>query len=130
MTRILIVDDNKYVRMLLRSMLENNNYEVVGEARDKVEAINQFKKLNPDVILMDLRMPEEGNMAEVAMSGISATEEIKKLNPEVKIIVLTAAAQEKYKEKVMSVGADEYVTKPYKEKDIIESIQNCFTPEG
>ncbi|MFP4559198.1 MAG: response regulator [Archaeoglobaceae archaeon] len=126
MVRILIVDDNKYVRMLLRSMLEKNDYEVVGEAGDKVEAINQFKKLDPEVILMDLRMPEEGNMAEVAMSGISATEEIKKLNPGVKIIVLTAAAQEKYKENVMKVGADKYITKPYKEKDIIEGIQETL----
>ncbi|MFP3909821.1 MAG: response regulator [Halobacteriota archaeon] len=126
MVRILIVDDNKYVRMLLRSMLEKNDYEVVGEAGDKVEAINQFKKLDPEVILMDLRMPEEGNMAEVAMSGISATEEIKKLNPGVKIIVLTAAAQEKYKENVMKVGADRYITKPYKEKDIIEGIQETL----
>lgn len=127
MTKILIVDDNKYVRMLLRSMLEKNNYEVVGEAGDKVEAINQFKKLNPEVILMDLRMPEEGDMAEVAMSGISATEEIKKINPEVKIIVLTAAAQEKYKESVMKAGADKYITKPYKEKDIIEGIEEAIT---
>ncbi|MFW5935735.1 MAG: response regulator [Candidatus Hadarchaeota archaeon] len=126
MVRILIVDDNKYVRMLLRSMLEKNDYEVVGEAGDKVEAINQFKKLDPEVILMDLRMPEEGSMAEVAMSGISATEEIKKLNPGVKIIVLTAAAQEKYKENVMKVGADRYITKPYKEKDIIEGIQETL----
>ncbi len=125
MAKVLIVDDNKYVRMLLRSMLEKNDYEVVGEAGDKVEAINQFKKLDPEVILMDLRMPEEGDMAEVAMSGISATEEIKKLNPEVKIIVLTAAAQEKYKESVMKAGADMYITKPYKEKDIIDGINDA-----
>ncbi|MFO7967857.1 MAG: response regulator [Archaeoglobaceae archaeon] len=124
MVKILVVDDNKYVRMLLRSMLEKNGYQVVGEAGDKVDAINQFKKLDPEVILMDLRMPEEGNMAEVAISGISATEEIKKLNPEVKIIILTAAAQEKYKESVMRAGADKYITKPYKEKDIIEGIED------
>lgn len=125
MVRVLIVDDNKYVRMLLRTMLENKNYEVVGEAKDKVEAINKFKELMPDVVLMDLRIPEKGDVAEVAMSGISATEEIKKIKPEVKIIVLTAAVQEKYKELVLKAGADGYITKPYKEEEIIRAIEGA-----
>lgn len=123
MVKVLIVDDSKYVRFTLRAMLENNNFEVVGEAKDKVEAIEKFKETNPDVVLMDLRMPEKGEVAEVAMSGISATEEIKKINPTVKIIALTAAVQEKYKELVMKAGADSYITKPYKKDEIIKAIE-------
>lgn len=123
MVKVLIVDDSKYVRFTLRAMLENNNFEVVGEAKDKVEAIEKFKETNPDVVLMDLRMPEKGEVAEVAMSGISATEEIKKINPAVKIIALTAAVQEKYKELVMKAGADSYITKPYKKDEIIKAIE-------
>jgi len=126
MVKVLIVDDSKYVRFTLRAMLENKNFEVVGEAKDKIEAIEKFKETKPDVILMDLRMPEEGDVAEVAMSGISATEEIKKLNPEVKIIALTAAAQEKYKELVMNAGADGYITKPYKKDEIIKAIEEAL----
>jgi len=126
MVKILIVDDSKYVRFTLRAMLENKNFEVVGEAKDKMEAIEKFKETNPDVVLMDLRMPESGEVAEVAMSGISATEEIKKMNPKTKIIAVTAAVQEKYKELVMEAGADGYITKPYKKEDVIKTIEEVL----
>jgi|Deesub1362A_J573_1020465.scaffolds.fasta_scaffold00660_15 DNA-binding NarL/FixJ family response regulator len=126
MVKVLIVDDNKYIRMLLKVMLESNDYEVVGEAKDKAEAIEKSKGLNPDVILMDLRMPEKGDVAEVAMSGISATEEIKKINPEIKIIALTAASQEKYRELVSRAGADRYIMKPYNEEEILKAIKSVL----
>jgi DNA-binding NarL/FixJ family response regulator len=112
--------------MLLKVMLESNDYEVVGEAKDKAEAIEKSKGLNPDVILMDLRMPEKGDVAEVAMSGISATEEIKKINPEIKIIALTAASQEKYRELVSRAGADRYIMKPYNEEEILKAIKSVL----
>lgn len=123
MVNVLIVDDNKYMRYLIRSMLENKGHKVVGEAKDKEEAIKFFKELKPDVIIMDLRMPEKGDVAEVALSGISATEEIKKMSSKVKIIVCTAAVQEKYKDFVIKAGADGYITKPYKEHELIKAIE-------
>lgn len=124
MVKILIVDDNEYVRLLLRVMLEKENYQVVGEARNKEEAVEQYKKLSPDVVLMDLRMPEEGEYTQSATGGIHAIEEIRKISTEVKIIALTAVSQERYREKVIAAGADGYITKPYKEEEIINAVKD------
>ncbi len=124
MVKILVADDNKYVRMVLKLILEKHGYDVVGMAKNKEEVVKGFRELKPDVIIMDLRMPEKGEASVVATSGMDATEEIKKLDPDVKVVVCTAAMQDKYREHIMDY-ADGYLTKPYSEKELIRLIEQC-----
>jgi len=124
MVKVLVADDNKYVRMVLKLILEKHGYDVVGMAKNKEEVVREFRELKPDVIIMDLRMPEKGEVSVVATSGIDATEEIKRLNPDVKVVICTAAMQDKYKEHIMDY-ADAYLTKPYSEKELIGLMEEC-----
>jgi len=82
--------------------------------KNKEETIAKFKELRPDAVVIDLRMPEKGEVAEVALGGVSAIE-IRRLDPNVKIIVCSACIQEKYKE-LLADFVDIYITKPYKKK--------------
>ena len=80
--RILVVDDAAFMRMMIRDILSKNGYEVVGEAQDGAQAIEKFKELRPDLITMDITMPE--------MDGIAALKEIKKIDGNAKVIMCSA----------------------------------------
>ena len=74
--RILVVDDAAFMRMMIKDILTKNGYDVVGEAADGQQAVEKYKELHPDLVTMDITMPE--------MDGITALKEIKKINPNVK----------------------------------------------
>jgi len=76
--RVLIVDDAAFMRMMIKDILTKNGYEVAGEAENGARAIDKYKELNPDLVIMDITMPE--------MDGIAAVREIKKINADSKII--------------------------------------------
>jgi DNA-binding NarL/FixJ family response regulator len=102
--RLLIVDDNEGVRNDLTSVLQMAaGIEIVGVASNGLEAVEQVKKVNPDVVLMDLEMP--------IMDGVRATQEIKSLGLGTRVIVLSLHAGESIRQKVTLSGADGYVEK-------------------
>lgn len=112
--RVVIAEDEALIRMDLREMLEEEGHEVVGEARNGREALDMARRLRPDVIFMDINMPE--------MSGIEAATEIanESLSP---VVMVTAFSQTSYVEEAANAGAMAYIVKPFARKDIIPAVQ-------
>jgi two-component system, chemotaxis family, chemotaxis protein CheY len=113
--KILIVDDAIFMRTMIRRILENSEFEVVGEASNGREAIKKAKELQPDIITMDITMPE--------LDGIGAVREIIKLNPNIKICMVSAMGQEGMIRDAIVAGAKNFLVKPFKEEKVIATIQ-------
>lgn len=116
--RILVVDDAAFMRMMIKDILEKNGYEVVGEAQDGQEAVEKYKELNPDLVTMDITMPE--------MDGITALKEIKKINPEAKIVMCSAMGQQAMVIDAIQAGAKDFIVKPFQAERVIEAIQKVM----
>ena len=117
--KVLIVDDSQFTRNMLKNIISKiEQIEVIGEASNGVEAIYLYKKLNPDLITMDLVMPEKG--------GIEATEEILKINSKALIIGVSALGQEALVLEALKKGAKEFIQKPFKTEQILEIMDHIF----
>ncbi|MEW9697711.1 response regulator [Paenibacillus sp. SI8] len=116
--RILIVDDAAFMRMMIRDILSKNGYEVCGEANDGAQAIEKFKELKPDLITMDITMPE--------MDGIQALKEIKKLEPNAKVIMCSAMGQQAMVIDAIQAGAKDFIVKPFQADRVIEAIKKTL----
>lgn len=112
--RVLIAEDEPIVRMDIKELLEGQGYDVVGEASDGQIAIDLAKKLKPDVIIMDIRMP---NVDGIEAARILTQEEI------APIIFLTAYSDKELVEKAKEVGVVAYIVKPFKESDLFPAIE-------
>jgi two-component system, NarL family, response regulator NreC len=113
--KILIADDHTLVRAGLAAFLKiSDDFEIVGEAADGLEAIEAARKLKPHVILMDVAMPKLG--------GLEATVEIKKVNPDIKILVLTQYDDTLYVRRFLKAGASGYILKKAVTPDLIAAI--------
>lgn len=116
--RILIVDDAAFMRMMIRDILTKNGYEVCGEANDGLQAIEKFKEVKPDLITMDITMPE--------MDGIVALKEIKKLDPSAKVIMCSAMGQQAMVIDAIQAGAKDFIVKPFQSDRVIEAIKKTL----
>lgn len=114
MARILVVDDAAFMRMSIKKMLEGTEYEVVAEAANGEEAVEQYVKLKPDLVTMDITMPK--------MNGIEAVGEILKIDPKAKVIMFSAMGQQNMVLEAIEAGAKGFVVKPFKKEGIIEAI--------
>jgi len=118
--RIVIAEDHTILREGLRMLLSSNpDFEVVGEARDGLEAIRAIDSLKPDLILMDLSMPR--------MNGVGAIQEIKKQSPLTKILVLTVHKTEEHILTALKTGADGYILKDATHSELMLAIDNIFS---
>ena len=118
--KVLITDDSSFVRMLLKKILVANGYEVVGEADNGVEAINLYKELSPDLVTMDITMPQ--------MDGIIVLKTILEMNPEAKIIMCSADSNQAQIMNAMKAGAKEFITKPFEAKHVINTLNKVMMP--
>lgn len=116
--RILVVDDAAFMRMMIRDILTKNGYEVVGEAQDGAQAIEKFKEFKPDLITMDITMPE--------MDGIAALKEIKKLDGNAKVIMCSAMGQQAMVIDAIQAGAKDFIVKPFQADRVIEAIKKTL----
>ncbi len=115
-TRLLLVDDHAVVRTGLRMLIEGeNDIEIIGEAENASEAINQISRLKPDVVLMDIGLPD--------MSGIEATRKIKQLAPHTAVVALTIHEDEEYFFKMLDAGASGYVPKRAAPEELLSAIR-------
>ena len=114
MSRILIVDDSRTSRKILRSILEDAGHEIVGEAMDGQDGINKYKDLRPDIVTLDITMP--------VMDGLEALKTIKAEDQNAKIIMVTAAGQQNKMIEAIKHGASEFVTKPFEPDEIIKMV--------
>lgn len=117
--RILIVDDAAFMRMMIRDILTKNGYEVVGEANDGAQAIEKYKELRPDLITMDITMPE--------MDGINALKEIKKQDPNAKVIMCSAMGQQAMVIDAIQAGAKDFIVKPFQADRVVEAIKKTLS---
>ncbi|WP_025027648.1 response regulator [Caldalkalibacillus mannanilyticus] len=118
MAKILIVDDAAFMRMMIKEILSKNGFEVVGEAHDGAQAVEKYKELTPDLVTMDITMPE--------MDGISALKEIKKINPNAKIIMCSAMGQQAMVIDAIQAGAKDFIVKPFQAERVLEAINKTL----
>ena len=114
MKRILVVDDAAFMRLTIKTMLEKNGFEVVGEAENGRKAIEMYKMLKPDIVTMDITMPD--------MDGIEALGEIIKFDSKAKVIMLSAMGQEVKIREAVIIGAKGFIVKPFKEDYLLKAL--------
>ncbi|APH05248.1 response regulator [Bacillus weihaiensis] len=112
--KIMIVDDAAFMRMMIKDILTKNGYEVVAEAADGAQAVEKYKEHQPDLVTMDITMPE--------MDGIAALKEIKKLNGNAKIIMCSAMGQQAMVIDAIQAGAKDFIVKPFQADRVLEAI--------
>ena len=117
--KILIVDDAAFMRMMIKDILTKNGYEVVGEAADGAEAVEKYKELEPDLVTMDITMPEK--------DGIAALKEIKEINPDAKIIMCSAMGQQAMVIDAIQAGAKDFIVKPFQADRVLEAIKKALS---
>lgn len=115
MANILIVDDAAFMRMMIKDILSKNGYTVIGEAENGNKAIEKFKELTPDLVIMDITMPE--------LDGIQAVKQIKGLSPEAKIIMCSAMGQQAMVIESIQAGARDFIVKPFQAERVIEAVK-------
>ena len=120
-TRVLIVDDAIFMRRMLRDIFAGDEFEVVGEAKDGVEAVEKYKELRPDLVTMDIVMPFK--------SGIEATREILAEDPEANIVMCSALGQESLVIEAIDAGAADFVVKPFKSEDVRRVVKKVLSGE-
>lgn len=116
--RVLIVDDNDVMRTLLRGILRNEDFLIIGEARTGAAAIEMAERLRPTLICLDVVMPE--------MDGISALQEIKEKHPEIVVIMITGNASKENVQEALEYGAAGFVIKPFNAATVLETINRAW----
>ena len=116
--RILIVDDAAFMRMMIKDILTKNGFEIVGEAENGIQAVEKYKELEPDLVTMDITMPEK--------DGITALKEIKEINPDATIIMCSAMGQQAMVIDAIQAGAKDFIVKPFQADRVIEAIQKAL----
>lgn len=114
MKRVLIVDNAAFMRISLKTMLEKNGFQVIDEAENGCVAVKKYKELKPDIVTMDITMPE--------MDGIQALKEIRQFDSNSKVIMISAMGQESYVREAVMSGAKGFVVKPFKEDYVIQTL--------
>ncbi len=114
MARVMIADDSKAIRVALMDIILNSKHELVAEAADGHEVVGKFVASKPDILFLDLVIPEK--------DGFTILKEIKETNPDVKIIMITVLDDEQMIQDCISAGALAYIVKPFTADDVLKSI--------
>ncbi len=118
MAKILIVDDAAFMRMMIKDVISKNGYEVAGEAVNGMDAVDKYKELKPDLVLMDITMPE--------MDGLQALKKIREGDPEAKIIMCSAMGQQAMVIEAIQSGAKDFIVKPFQPERILEAVKKAI----
>lgn len=116
--KVLVVDDAAFMRMMIKEILTKNGFSVVGEASDGAQAVEKYKELGPDLVTMDITMPE--------MDGIAALKEIKSFDPNARIIMCSAMGQQSMVIDAIQAGAKDFIVKPFQADRVIEAIKKTL----
>ncbi len=115
MAKILIVDDAAFMRMMIKDILTKNGYEIAAEAENGQKAIEKYSETKPDLVLMDITMPE--------LDGIQALKEIKKLDASAQVIMCSAMGQQAMVIEAIQSGAKDFIVKPFQADRVIEAVK-------
>ena len=115
---ILIVDDAAFMRMMIKDILSKNGYNVAGEAENGIKAVEKFSELRPDLVIMDITMPE--------MDGIQAVKKIKEVDAASNIIMCSAMGQQAMVIESIQAGAKDFIVKPFQAERVIEAVKKVI----
>ena len=115
---ILLVDDAAFMRMMLKDILTKNGYDVVGEAENGLKAIEKYKELKPNLVILDITMPE--------MDGIQAAKNIKAVDGNATIIMCSAMGQQAMVIEAIQAGARDFIVKPFQPDRVLEAVQKVI----
>ena len=115
---VLVVDDAAFMRMMIKDILTKHGYEVIGEAENGVRAIEKYRELQPDVVTMDITMPE--------MNGVQALINIRKEAPNAKVIMCSAMGQQDMVVEAIRAGARDFIVKPFQADRVLDALQKAF----
>ena len=114
---ILICDDAAFMRMMIKDILTKNGYNVVGEAENGAKAVEKYQELKPDLVLMDITMPE--------MDGIQALKAIKAADPSATVIMCSAMGQQAMVIESIQSGAKDFIVKPFQQDRVLEAVRKA-----
>ena len=112
---ILICDDAAFMRMMIKDILTKNGYTVAGEAENGAKAVEKYTELKPDLVLMDITMPE--------MDGIQALKKIRELDPKASVIMCSAMGQQAMVIESIQAGAKDFIVKPFQADRVLEAVR-------
>jgi two-component system, chemotaxis family, chemotaxis protein CheY len=115
---VLVCDDAIFMRTMISDILQQSGFEIVGEAETGVEAVAQYRKLRPDLVTMDIVMPD--------MGGIDAVREITKIDPNARILMCSAMGQQALVVEAIQAGAKDFVVKPFQPSRVLEAVQRVL----
>ena len=118
MPNVLVVDDAAFMRLMLREILTKNGWAIVGEADTGVEAIALYHELKPDVVTMDITMPE--------MDGLTALRQIMQQDPAARVVMCSAMGQQAMVIESIQAGAKDFIVKPFKPERVIEALSKSL----
>jgi len=118
---ILIADDLKFIKLVLRELVEKAGFRVVGEASNGEEAVELYQEKRPDVVLMDITMPK--------MDGLAALKQILKFDPQAKIIMCSALGQQSLIVQALQLGAKDFIVKPFRDERVVAAIKKILDIE-
>lgn len=116
--KILVVDDAAFMRMMIKEVLTKNGFDVVGEAENGAKAVEQFKALSPDLVIMDITMPE--------VNGIDALKKIREEDAGAKVIMCSAMGQQAMVIEAIQAGAKDFIVKPFQADRVCEAVRKVL----
>ena len=118
MAKIMLVDDAAFMRMMVKNALTKSGYDNFVEAQDGAEAVKKYEEENPDMVIMDITMPN--------MDGLQALKEIKSRHPEATVVMCSAMGQESMVIEAIKSGAKDFIVKPFKADRILKTVNNIL----
>ena len=116
---VLICDDAIFMRTMVSDILQQAGFEVVGEAESGLQAIEKYRALRPDLVTMDIVMPD--------MGGIDAVREITKLDPQARVLMCSAMGQQALVVEALQAGAKDFVVKPFQPSRVLEAVERILS---
>ncbi|RKN85898.1 response regulator [Paenibacillus ginsengarvi] len=120
MAKVMVVDDAAFMRHMLKHILVTGGHEVLCEAANGAEAVEKYKAFRPDLVTMDITMPE--------MEGIEALQLIRKSDPEAKVIMCSAMGQQRLIVQAIQSGASDFIVKPFQTSRVLEAVTKAMIP--
>jgi two-component system chemotaxis response regulator CheY len=114
-----VVDDAAFMRMMLKDILLKGGFEIAGEATNGAEAVRLYQELKPDLVTMDITMPE--------VDGIAAVKEIKKIDPNAKVVMVSAMGQQAMVIEAIQAGASDFIVKPFQPDRVLEALKKALS---
>ena len=119
--RVLVADDARFMRQLIREIIEPEGFDVVGEAADGRAVVEEYTRLHPDLVTMDIVMPKR--------SGLDALKEILALDPAARVVMVSALGQEALVMEALQAGATDYLVKPFKPESVVATLRKVSEKE-